>query len=134
MKVFAAEEMVMWELGNYSEALSATLLTKLPTLSCSSRRLFVPLSPHGGFYLKCCAFCEEGCRSGGTCVSPNTCVCPSGFTGLHCETDIDECAEVLIQCHIHSRCVNLPGWYHCECRNGFHDNGSYLIDGSSCIG
>ncbi|KAK6291183.1 hypothetical protein J4Q44_G00384160 [Coregonus suidteri] len=49
------------------------------------------------------------------------------------EEDIDECAEGLIQCHNHSRCVNLPGWYHCECRNGFHDNGSYLIDGSSCI-
>uniref|UniRef100_A0A673XGP4 Neural EGFL like 1 n=1 Tax=Salmo trutta TaxID=8032 RepID=A0A673XGP4_SALTR len=81
----------------------------------------------------CIAFCEEGCRSGGTCVSPNTCICPSGFTGRHCETDIDECAEGLIQCHNHSRCVNLPGWYHCECRNGFHDNGSYLIHGSSCI-
>uniref|UniRef100_A0A8C7M6I4 Neural EGFL like 1 n=1 Tax=Oncorhynchus kisutch TaxID=8019 RepID=A0A8C7M6I4_ONCKI len=81
----------------------------------------------------CTAFCEEGCRSGGTCVSPNTCICPSGFTGRHCETDIDECAEGLIQCHNHSRCVNLPGWYHCECRNGFHDNGSYLIHGSSCI-
>ncbi|XP_062311198.1 protein kinase C-binding protein NELL1-like [Osmerus eperlanus] len=25
------------------------------------------------------------------------------------------------------------GWYHCECRRGFHDNGSYLLDGSSCI-
>uniref|UniRef100_A0AAQ4NR23 Neural EGFL like 1 n=1 Tax=Gasterosteus aculeatus aculeatus TaxID=481459 RepID=A0AAQ4NR23_GASAC len=81
----------------------------------------------------CRAFCEEGCRSGGTCVSPNNCVCPSGFTGRRCETDIDECAEGLIQCHNHSRCVNLPGWYHCECRSGFHDNGSFLLDGSSCI-
>ncbi|KAL6468521.1 hypothetical protein MHYP_G00220450 [Metynnis hypsauchen] len=79
------------------------------------------------------AFCEEGCRSGGTCVSPNTCVCPSGFTGRLCETDIDECAEGLIQCHNGSRCVNLPGWYHCQCRSGFHDNGSYLLDGSSCV-
>uniref|UniRef100_A0A8C6L3B6 Neural EGFL like 1 n=1 Tax=Nothobranchius furzeri TaxID=105023 RepID=A0A8C6L3B6_NOTFU len=81
----------------------------------------------------CRAYCEEGCRSGGTCVSPNTCVCPSGFTGRRCETDIDECAEGLIECHNHSRCVNLPGWYHCECRSGFHDNGSYQLDGSSCV-
>lgn len=49
-------------------------------------------------------------------------------------SDIDECSEGLIECHNHSRCVNLPGWYHCECRSGFHDNGSYLLDGSSCIG
>uniref|UniRef100_A0A8D3CRU2 Neural EGFL like 1 n=1 Tax=Scophthalmus maximus TaxID=52904 RepID=A0A8D3CRU2_SCOMX len=73
----------------------------------------------------CRAFCEEGCRSGGICVSPNTCVCPSGVHGT--------CAEGLIECHNHSRCVNLPGWYHCECRSGFHDNGSYLLDGSSCV-
>uniref|UniRef100_A0A8C5BL75 Neural EGFL like 1 n=1 Tax=Gadus morhua TaxID=8049 RepID=A0A8C5BL75_GADMO len=80
----------------------------------------------------CRAFCEDGCRNGGTCVSPNSCVCPSGFTGRHCETDIDECAEGLIECHNHSHCVNLPGWYHCECRDGYHDNGSYLLDGGSC--
>lgn len=55
-----------------------------------------------------------------------------GFCSV--SSDIDECAEGLIQCHNHSRCVNLPGWYHCECRSGFHDNGSYLLDGSSCIG
>ncbi|XP_068596599.1 protein kinase C-binding protein NELL1-like [Brachionichthys hirsutus] len=81
---------------------------------------------------ECKAFCEDGCRSGGTCVSPNTCVCPSGFTGRRCETDIDECSEGLVECHGHARCANLPGWYHCECRSGFHDNGSYLLDGSSC--
>ncbi|CAL8379165.1 unnamed protein product [Arctogadus glacialis] len=80
----------------------------------------------------CRAFCEDGCRNGGTCVSPNSCVCPSGFTGRHCETDIDECAEGLIECHNRSHCVNLPGWYHCECRDGYHDDGSYRLDGGSC--
>uniref|UniRef100_A0A8C5NSB9 Protein kinase C-binding protein NELL1 n=1 Tax=Junco hyemalis TaxID=40217 RepID=A0A8C5NSB9_JUNHY len=81
----------------------------------------------------CRAFCEEGCRYGGTCVAPNKCLCPSGFTGSHCEKDIDECAEGMIACHSHSRCVNLPGWYHCECRSGFHDNGSYSPAGESCV-
>ncbi|XP_065448642.1 protein kinase C-binding protein NELL1 isoform X8 [Chrysemys picta bellii] len=81
----------------------------------------------------CTAFCEEGCRYGGTCVTPNKCACPSGFTGSHCEKDIDECAEGIIECHNHSRCVNLPGWYHCECRSGFHDNGTYSLSGESCI-
>ncbi|KAJ7344565.1 hypothetical protein JRQ81_000515, partial [Phrynocephalus forsythii] len=78
-------------------------------------------------------FCEEGCRYGGTCVAPNKCACPSGFTGSHCEKDIDECAEGIIECHNHSRCVNLPGWYHCECRSGFHDNGTYSLSGESCV-
>lgn len=50
------------------------------------------------------------------------------------EADIDECAEGIIECHNHSRCVNLPGWYHCECRSGFHDNGSYSLSGESCVG
>ncbi|XP_038620449.1 protein kinase C-binding protein NELL1 isoform X5 [Tachyglossus aculeatus] len=81
----------------------------------------------------CEAFCEEGCKYGGTCVSPNKCLCPSGFTGSHCEKDIDECEEGIIECHNHSRCVNLPGWYHCECRSGFHDNGTYSVSGESCI-
>ncbi|XP_018115807.1 neural EGFL like 1 S homeolog isoform X3 [Xenopus laevis] len=81
----------------------------------------------------CTAFCAEGCRYGGTCVAPNKCLCPSGFTGSLCEKDIDECAEGIIECHNHSRCVNLPGWFHCECRSGFHDNGTYSISGESCI-
>ncbi|XP_055076971.1 protein kinase C-binding protein NELL1-like [Periophthalmus magnuspinnatus] len=81
----------------------------------------------------CRAFCEEGCQSGGTCVAPNTCLCASGFTGPNCETDIDECSDTLVKCHNHSHCVNLPGSYHCDCRSGFHDDGTYQVDGSSCV-
>lgn len=50
------------------------------------------------------------------------------------EADIDECTEGIIECHNHSRCVNLPGWYHCECRSGFHDDGTFSLSGESCIG
>uniref|UniRef100_A0A8C2W9W8 Neural EGFL like 1 n=1 Tax=Cyclopterus lumpus TaxID=8103 RepID=A0A8C2W9W8_CYCLU len=66
----------------------------------------------------CRAFCEEGCRSGGTCVSPNTCVCPSGFTGRRCETDVDECGVQTHTCWNDSVCVNLPGGYDCVCTAG----------------
>ncbi|XP_069779797.1 protein kinase C-binding protein NELL1-like [Narcine bancroftii] len=47
--------------------------------------------------------------------------------------NIDECAEGIVQCHRHARCVNLPGWYHCECRTGYHDNGNYSFTGETCI-
>lgn len=81
----------------------------------------------------CRAFCDDGCRNGGSCVAPNTCLCSSGFTGDHCDTDVDECSQALSLCHSHSHCVNLPGSYLCDCRAGFHDDGSYRSDGSSCV-
>ncbi|TNF22610.1 MAG: hypothetical protein EP329_28370 [Deltaproteobacteria bacterium] len=30
--------------------------------------------------------CAEPCQNGGTCSGPNTCTCPAGYTGDHCET------------------------------------------------
>ena len=32
------------------------------------------------------AVCNSGCYNGGTCVSPNTCSCASGWTGRSCRT------------------------------------------------
>uniref|UniRef100_A0AAQ4RL43 Neural EGFL like 2 n=1 Tax=Gasterosteus aculeatus aculeatus TaxID=481459 RepID=A0AAQ4RL43_GASAC len=81
----------------------------------------------------CKAMCDGLCQNGGTCVSPNNCVCQQGFTGKRCETDIDECADGFVECDTKSTCVNLPGWYHCECRDGYHDNGLFSASGESCV-
>ncbi|XP_062857994.1 protein kinase C-binding protein NELL2a [Trichomycterus rosablanca] len=80
----------------------------------------------------CKALCDGLCLNGGTCISPNTCACTQGFTGQRCETDIDECSEGFVECDSQATCVNLPGWYHCECRNGYHDNGMFAANGESC--
>lgn len=48
--------------------------------------------------------------------------------------DIDECTEGFVQCDSRATCVNLPGWYHCECRDGYHDNGMFTANGESCEG
>uniref|UniRef100_A0A8C9Y5A9 Neural EGFL like 2 n=1 Tax=Sander lucioperca TaxID=283035 RepID=A0A8C9Y5A9_SANLU len=81
----------------------------------------------------CKAMCDGLCQNGGTCISPNNCVCQQGFTGKRCETDIDECADGFVECDSKSTCVNLPGWYHCECRDGYHDNGLFSASGESCV-
>ncbi|XP_048883921.1 protein kinase C-binding protein NELL2-like isoform X1 [Brienomyrus brachyistius] len=80
----------------------------------------------------CKALCEGLCQNGGTCVSPDTCICQAGFTGKRCETDIDECSSGFVECDSRAVCVNLPGWYHCECRDGYHDNGMFSANGESC--
>lgn len=39
-----------------------------------------------------------------------------------------------MQCDSRATCVNLPGWYHCECREGYHDKGMLTANGESCEG
>uniref|UniRef100_A0A8C5KWU8 Protein crumbs homolog 1 n=1 Tax=Jaculus jaculus TaxID=51337 RepID=A0A8C5KWU8_JACJA len=76
------------------------------------------------------------CQSGGECVelsseelygriaglppsfsypgaSGYVCTCQPGFTGIHCEKDIDECAPN--PCQNGGTCENLPGNYTCHC-------------------
>ena len=53
---------------------------------------------------------------------------------LSSSSDIDECVDGFVECDSKSTCVNLPGWYHCECRDGYHDNGLFSANGESCVG
>ncbi|KAL7867487.1 hypothetical protein SRHO_G00088710 [Serrasalmus rhombeus] len=80
----------------------------------------------------CRAQCDGLCHNGGSCVAPDTCICQQGFTGRRCETDIDECSDGFVECDSRATCVNLPGWYHCECRDGYHDSGMFSANGESC--
>nr|AWJ95281.1 vitellogenin receptor [Thitarodes pui] len=83
--------------------------------------------------------CNDGSDEGGLCFAPNnTCVnspcshgCATTPSGLYCPcmgagyrhmsnttcVDVDECAEGTDHCS--QRCVNGPGYYLCECVEGF---------------
>ncbi|NWJ05783.1 EGFL7 protein, partial [Crypturellus undulatus] len=72
------------------------------------------------------AVCWVPCRNGGSCVFPNRCSCPPGWTGAACETDVDECARRGHGCG--QLCANTAGSYRCSCRAGF----SLAADGRTC--
>ncbi|XP_070707223.1 epidermal growth factor-like protein 7 [Pempheris klunzingeri] len=95
-------------------------------------------APPSHFYPECCpgwrrvhshncnqAVCGQPCVNGGTCLRPNQCACPLGWTGHQCQTDVDECGERRLCAQ---ECVNTAGSYRCACRDGFRLTG----DGRSC--
>nr|XP_060465550.1 sushi, von Willebrand factor type A, EGF and pentraxin domain-containing protein 1 [Panthera onca] len=60
------------------------------------------------------------CHNSGTCQQLGrgyVCLCPSGYTGLKCETDIDECSS--LPCLNGGICKDLVGQFVCECPSGY---------------
>ncbi|KAI9555102.1 hypothetical protein GHT06_017617 [Daphnia sinensis] len=66
-------------------------------------------------------FLPPTCRHGARCVEgPGLayyCLCPEGWTGKHCETDVDECCSN--PCKNGGLCIDLIGSYQCACPHGF---------------
>lgn len=86
-------------------------------------------------------FCEaEPCRNGGFCLNTGTlpvCTCSLGYTGVFCETDINECESS--PCQNNGECVDLIGRYKCRCSDtGFEgincetDIDECLVDHINC--
>ncbi len=64
------------------------------------------------FNFLCIFFCLQG-----TCVdsvSDLACICPSGWTGKFCDTDINECIAPT-PCNPNATCINTIGSYTCLC-------------------
>ncbi|XP_048257432.1 wnt inhibitory factor 1-like isoform X3 [Haliotis rufescens] len=80
------------------------------------------------------ALCNPICQNNGTCISPEVCACPEGYTGTHCEKAT--CGRT---CENGGRC--LPEGY-CWCTKGYygeaceysHCNNSPCENGGTCIG
>ncbi|XP_071786151.1 uncharacterized protein [Asterias amurensis] len=61
------------------------------------------------------------CQFGSTCkddLGHYICLCSSGFTGLHCEINIDDCGTPA-PCENGGSCVDGIGTFSCQCPSGF---------------
>ena len=99
------------------------------------------------------ALCRPDCDRNHTCIAPDTCVCPTGWTGNGCHigtcmmilssryvvllsilscislpTDINECEQNNAGCE--QDCTNFDGGYNCTCGSQY----ALATDLHNCLG
>ncbi|KAK6979621.1 neurogenic locus notch protein 1 [Biomphalaria glabrata] len=61
------------------------------------------------------SFCQRG-----SCVTNGSCDCTgTGYGGLYCQQEIDECSATVSVCLNGANCTNLEGDYNCSCTEGY---------------
>ncbi|KAK6971063.1 mucin-like protein [Biomphalaria glabrata] len=79
--------------------------------------------------------CVNSCACGlgaDHCDSKTGCVCKAGYTGSHCESDIDECKNKQLVCNSTEKCLNLPGTAVCQCQDGYERINGTCKDVNEC--
>src|SRR6185437_5379312 len=78
------------------------------------------INNNGGFVCTCSGT-NITCDNDGLCIhpSPNTtaCLCPAGYSGNTCQTQIDDCAST--PCQNGAMCVDDINAYRCNCSTGY---------------
>ena len=62
------------------------------------------------------------------------CKCKSNWKGPTCEDDVNECEDDTTLCNDNKNttCVNIDGWYKCDCVRGFKENAEgHCVKGTS---
>ncbi|XP_064612916.1 fibrillin-2-like isoform X2 [Liolophura sinensis] len=84
----------------------------------------------------CKAICQGlpagTCRNGGTCVQPDVCECPGGFSAPACN-DTNECLSGNGGCD--HQCENTEGSFRCRCSSGYllAEDGKACADIDECV-
>lgn len=67
---------------------------------------------------------------------PPQCSCPQGFTGLYCETNIDDCAPDLegnVPCKNDGKCLDGINNYTCDCTSTGYTGPDCSYDINECL-
>ncbi|XP_070181226.1 fibropellin-1-like [Littorina saxatilis] len=93
---------------------------------CSNTEMCIPVHGHENSIcvhspnLRVFDCSSAPCQNGAKCEDGNntyTCTCLPGYSGMHCETDIDECASS--PCQNGGNCVDQVNAYTCNCSAGY---------------
>ncbi|KAH9505773.1 hypothetical protein Btru_055750 [Bulinus truncatus] len=82
--------------------------------------------------INCSRSCS--CSTGASrCDKILGCICKTGYTGDHCEVDIDQCSNGEVICNDRQQCLNRPGPDSCICKSGYTQIGSSCEDINECL-
>ncbi|XP_059161297.1 uncharacterized protein LOC131944591 [Physella acuta] len=74
----------------------------------------------GSWGTECNNTCSCSVLGTSTCDKVSgTCQCKSGWSGIDCDKDVDECLQNTNICPSHSHCNNTEGGFLCPCDDGF---------------
>ncbi|KAH9492107.1 hypothetical protein Btru_026966, partial [Bulinus truncatus] len=81
--------------------------------------------------VNCSSSCS--CSTGASrCDNVKGCICNTGYTGIYCDIDINQCTNGEIACSDNQLCMNHPGPDSCVCRTGYTQTNDSCTDIDEC--